>query len=72
MSVNGMKRLAAAIVECAVNDWNKAEELLKKNPEYMDAQETQREIEHFFGSGWFTLLCEINPDFTKIHLGVKQ
>ena len=72
VSENGMRRLAAAVVERAISDWNKADELLRGNPDYMQAQETQREIEHFFKGSWFGLLCEINPDFTKIHLGGKR
>ena len=26
------------------------------------------EIERFFESEWFALLCDINPEYTKIHL----
>lgn len=68
MTTASMKNLAAAIVERAVDDWKKAGVQLAENPDYQYAIETREEVEAFLESGWFALLCEINPDFTKIHL----
>lgn len=68
MTETGMRQLAAAIVERAVLDWQKAVSQLESNPDYVYAWATKDEIERFFESGWFGFLCDINPDFTKIHL----
>ena len=64
----GMRQLAAAIVERAVLDWHKAVTQLGDNPDYQHAWVAKDEIERFFESEWFGFLCDINPDFTKIHL----
>jgi len=68
MTETSMRHLAAAIVERAVTDWHKAVSQLESNPDYVYAWATKDEIERFFESKWFELLCEISPDFTKIHL----
>ncbi|PKL10355.1 MAG: hypothetical protein CVV48_05385 [Spirochaetae bacterium HGW-Spirochaetae-4] len=68
MTEASMRHLAAAIVERAVTDWHKAVSQLESNPDYVYAWATKDEIERFFESKWFELLCEISPDFTKIHL----
>jgi hypothetical protein len=68
MTEASMRHLAAAIVERAVTDWHKAVSQLEDNPDYVYAWATKDEIERFFESEWFELLCEISPDFTKIHL----
>jgi hypothetical protein len=68
MTEASMRQLAAAIVERAVMDWQKAVSQLEENPDYRHAWAAKDEIERFFESKWFGLLCEINPDFTKIHL----
>ena len=68
MTEASMKHLAAAIVERALSDWKKAVSQLEDNPDYEYAWADKDEIESFFESEWFSLLCEINPDFTKIHL----
>ena len=68
MSGESMKLLVSAIIERAVNDWRKAVSLLDESPDYQYALNTKREVEEFFAGEWFTLLCEFNPDFTKIHL----
>ena len=68
MTEASMRHLAAAIVERAVTDWHKAVSQLESNPDYVYAWATKDEIEKFFESKWFELLCEISPDFTKIHL----
>jgi hypothetical protein len=49
-------------------DWHKAMSQLEDNPDYVYAWATKDEIERFFESEWFGFLCDINPDFTKIHL----
>ena len=38
------------------------------NPDYQHAWAAKDEIERFFESEWFDFLCDINPDFTKVHL----
>jgi hypothetical protein len=68
MTEASMRHLAAAIVERAVTDWHKAVFQLESNSDYVYAWATKDEIERFFESKWFELLCEISPDFTKIHL----
>ncbi len=68
MTETSMQLLAAAIVERAVADWHKAMSQLEDNPDYEYAWATKDEIERFFESEWFELLCEISPDLTKIHL----
>jgi hypothetical protein len=68
MTEASMRHLAAAIVERAVTDWHKAVLQLEGNPDYEYAWATKDEIEQFFESEWFELLCDINPEYTKIHL----
>jgi hypothetical protein len=68
MTEASMRHLAAAIMERALSDWRKAVGQLKDNPDYIYAWETKDEIERFFESGWFALLCDINPEYTKIRL----
>jgi len=68
MTKASMKHLAAAIVERALFDWHKAVSQLEGNPDYEYAWAAKDEIERFFESEWFSLLCEISPDLTKIHL----
>ncbi|HKL58452.1 MAG TPA: hypothetical protein VJ863_01025 [Sphaerochaeta sp.] len=68
MSEKSMRLLAAAVIERAVTDWRKAVSLLDENPDYQYALEIKYEVEEFFAGQWFALLCDINPDFTKIHL----
>ena len=68
MTETSMRHLAAAIVERAVTDWHKAVSQLEDNPDYEYAWAAKDEIERFFESEWFFLLCEISPDLTKIHL----
>jgi hypothetical protein len=68
LNEHGTRMLAAAIVAQAVDDWRKADKMQESNPRYRYANDTKDEIESFFGSGWFDLLCEINPQFTRIRL----
>jgi hypothetical protein len=68
MTEASMRQLAAAIVDRAVMDWHKAMSQLEDNPDYLYAWADKDEIERFFESEWFGFLCDINPDFTKIHL----
>ena len=68
MTEASMRHLAAAIVERALSDWNKAVSQLEGNPDYEYAWADKDEIKRFFESEWFDLLCEISPDLTKIHL----
>lgn len=68
MTEASMRHLAAAIVDRAVMDWHKAMSQLEDNPDYLYAWADKDEIERFFESEWFDFLCDINPDFTKIHL----
>ncbi|MDA3835228.1 MAG: hypothetical protein PF495_17725 [Spirochaetales bacterium] len=58
-----MRILAAALV-----DWRKAVTLLVDNPDYRYALATKQEVEEFFTDEWFEFLCNINPEFTNIHL----
>jgi hypothetical protein len=55
-------------VDRAVADWHKAVSRLEDNPDYEYAWAAKDEIERFFESEWFALLCEISPDLTTIHL----
>ncbi len=71
MTISSTRTLAAAIVKVAVSDYDRAVRQLIANPEYTQALNLKQEVERFFASNWFDLLCELNPDLTKIHLEGK-
>ena len=50
MTEASMRQLAAAIVERAVWDWQKAVTQLEDNPDYQHAWAAKDEIERFFES----------------------
>ncbi len=68
MTISSTRMLAAAIVKVAVSDYNRAARQLIANPEYKQALNLKQEVEQFFASNWFDLLCELSPDLTKVHL----
>ena len=68
MTISSTRMLAAAIVKVAVSDYNRATRQLIANPEYKQALDLKQEVEQFFASNWFDLLCELSPDLTKVHL----
>lgn len=72
MTISSTKMLAAAIVKVAVSDYNRAIQQLQANPGYERALETKAEVECFFDSNWFDVLCELSPDLTKVHLEGNQ
>lgn len=54
MNEKGMKQLIQAVIVAACNDYRQA--LAEKN-------ETEKiELERFFRSDWFGLLCNLDPD----------
>jgi len=68
MTISSTRTLAAAIVKVAVSDYDRAVRQLIANPEYTQALNLKQEVERFFASNWFDLLCELSPDLTKVHL----
>ncbi len=68
MDRKGTGLLAAAIVNIAVNDWRKAQEMLQKEPGYVVALETVRETENFFQSDWYQMLREFAPDVIPVDI----
>lgn len=71
MTISSTRTLAAAIVKVAVSDYNRVIRQLKTNPEYKQALDLKQEVEQFFASNWFDLLCELSPDLTKVRLEGK-
>ena len=64
----GCALLASGIVRQAVKDWQDAEEMLQKVPEYLDAQEMKLECELFFLSDWYQELMEFAPDVIPVDM----
>lgn len=59
------RRLAAAIVEQAAQDYQEAMEYLYENPDgrkKMDSIVEKLEDEEFFRSGWYQVLCGIDGE----------
>ena len=53
--------MAGAIVVQAARDYRRALQMLKKNPKNEKAQMTKDEVERFFFSEWYQVLCEVEP-----------
>ena len=64
----GCALLAVGIVRQAVRDWQDAEEMLQKVPEYLAAQEMKLECELFFLSDWYQELMEFAPDVIPVDM----
>ena len=71
MTISSPRTLAAAIVKVAVSDYDRATRQLIANPEYTQVLNLKQEVEQFFASNWFDLLCELSPDLTKVRLEGK-
>ena len=72
MTMASARMIAASIVKIAQADHTKAVRQLAANPGYERALETKAEVECFFDSNWFDVLCELSPDLTKVHLEGNQ
>lgn len=72
MTISSARMVAAAIARVALNDYNTAMRQLSTNPDYDKALDTKADVERFFESNWFDLLCELSPDLTKMHLGEEM
>ena len=60
---DGYTRLVNAIVIRAAQDYRQALRALKRNPRNNTAQDNIREIEHFFRSGWYQELTDIDGEY---------
>ena len=63
----GWYALSFAIVRQAVDDWRDADKLLKglvkhSNTGIESPAAAKYEIEHFFHSQWYGVLCDIDPE----------
>lgn len=59
---DGYEKLAMAIVEMAVLDYKEALEHFSKDPWDNAARVQIKKLRRFFNSGYFTLLCDLNPE----------
>lgn len=63
MNVNqDYEGLANAIIIKAVDDYRKVLKALKHNPNNAKAMHGKREIEQFFGSDYFSVLSDVDPE----------
>ena len=58
----GYKRLAAAIIQQACEDYYDALMKLKEKPGDLTAAKTIEDAENFFYSDWFEVLGDLDPD----------
>lgn len=59
---DGYEKLAMAIVEMAVLDYKEALEHFSKDPWDNAARAQIKKLRRFFNSGYFTLLCDLDPE----------
>ena len=57
------ENLANAIIIQAAKDYRKALRQLRRNPNYVSAAYTKREVEQFFRSQWFHFLTNVDPEY---------
>ena len=57
------QNLANAIVAQAAQDYLSALKRLKKNPRNRMAMDEAMQLEHFFHSGWYGVLTNVDPDY---------
>ena len=57
------ENLANAIVALAANDYLTALRKLKRRPGNKAAMADAMELEHFFRSGWYGVLTNVDPDY---------
>ena len=63
VSEDGYTKLANAIVVRAAQDYRQALRALKRNPKNDAAQNTVREAERFFRSGWYQALTAVDGEY---------
>ena len=71
MSDGSMKpyiRLANAIVILATDDYRISIRALQRNENNGEALHRKEECEHFFRSGWFEALCDLDPERLIVRL----
>lgn len=56
------EELALAIVKQACKDYKAVVHRLLRKPEDEPALQMKADIEHFFRSGWFAILCELDGE----------
>lgn len=61
-NIQGWLNLAQAVVKSAANDYRFALKRLAADPGNRSAQASARELETFFRSGWFHILCDLDGD----------
>lgn len=64
------KNLALVIVKKALSDYVIECKKLAKNPENTYAMHNKSQIERFFHSPWYSLMCDVDPDYL-MQLGIK-
>lgn len=65
MTVSGMNRLAAEIVECAFKDYKNAwGSMLKTHDWKLEKRKTDKvlDLERFFFGDWYHTLCNLDPN----------
>lgn len=63
MKINGLRRLASAVIDTSISDLEEYVAILKMNPgeKMVDkAVDGIREIKRFFCSNWFEILCSLS------------
>lgn len=60
MSEDGYRNLADAIIMQAVSDYRREARKQVKHPHDVDTAQKKLNIERFFLSGWFTMLCTLD------------
>lgn len=58
--ISPYENLASAIIVKAADDYRKALKELRRNPDYRPALQTKSDCEHFFHSGWFSVLTAVD------------
>lgn len=66
--------LANEIILFAIKDYKLSKKAWEKNKENYEAEDRIREVRNFFGSSWFSELCELDPDYLlrKIDEGEEE
>ena len=68
MDKTGTRRLVAAIVRTAVEDWKKATRVLSKEPNNKKAKERIKELEEFFQDDWYQILRALAGDSIPVDM----
>ena len=61
--MNPFENLINAIILQAVKDYRKTLSRCSRHPEKPNNCEDKSALEHFFRSGWFSFLTDVDPEF---------